>query len=472
MLRLYNTMTRTVGNFYTIESNKVRLYTCGPTVYNYAHIGNLRTYVFEDILKRTLGYLGYQINHVMNVTDVGHLVSDADTGEDKMELGARREGKTVWELAEYYFETFRRHMSMLHLIEPDLWCKATDHIPEQIDLIKTLEHKGYTYRLADGIYYDTSRFADYGKLARIDIKGLKAGARIDMVEGKRNATDFALWKFSPRDKKRLMEWDSPWGVGFPGWHSECCAMAMKYLGDEIDIHCGGIDHIAVHHTNEIAQSEAATGKKWVNFWLHGEFLVMSKEENSEEGQRMSKSSGDFITLDSLVEKGFDPLVYRYFCLNAHYRSPLSFSWEALEGAANAFLRLQGHILELRSQSGVTAGIERTEYLDQFKEALEDDLNIPRALSVMWAVIRDQDLAAAEKWTLLLKLDTVLGFDFETMESVRLEIDEHIQRLVFDREEARKSRDFARADKIRDELLERGYVLEDVPEGTRIKKKSS
>lgn len=469
MLRLFNTLTRSVDTFETIEPGKVRLYTCGPTVYNFAHIGNLRTYVFEDILKRSLCFLGYTVNHVMNVTDVGHLVSDADTGEDKMEMGAQREGKSVWDIAEYYFQVFRRHMDMLNLLEPDLWCKATDHIAEQIDLVRALEQKGYTYTLADGIYYDTSKFADYGRLARLDRDGLMAGARIEMVEGKRHPTDFALWKFSPHDKKRMMEWDSPWGVGFPGWHSECCAMAMKYLGDEIDIHCGGIDHIAVHHTNEIAQSEAVTGKQWVRFWMHGEFLVMAKE-GPDDNERMSKSSGNFITLDTLVEQGYDPLVYRYFCLNAHYRSPLTFSWEALDGAVNAYQRLKAHVIELGSQ--MCAAEEASHiHLDQFRAALEDDLNMPRALSVMWSLVRDPNVSGPVKMATLRAMDPVLGFNIEAMKRTELELDQDIQQLVCQREDARKARDFGQADLIRAELLARGYVIEDSPEGPRLKRSS-
>ena len=315
MLRLYNTLTRAADEFQPIDPPLVRLYTCGPTVYNFAHVGNLRTYVFEDVLKRALTHVGgFNVRHVMNVTDVGHLTSDADQGEDKMALGARREGKTVWQIADFYWQAFRNDIRRLNILEPDVWCKATDHIPEQIELVRTLEAKGFTYVIAgDGVYFDTSKFPAYGRMARLDIAGLQAGARIELAAGKRNATDFALWKFSPTGQQRLMEWPSPWGVGFPGWHIECSAMAIKHLGEYLDIHCGGIDHIQVHHTNEVAQSECALGHKWCNWWMHGEFLTFPKGPGGE-AAKMSKSSGEFLTLDRLVEKGYDPLAYRYFLL--------------------------------------------------------------------------------------------------------------------------------------------------------------
>ncbi len=374
-IRLYNTLTQRKDEFAPIEPGKIRLYTCGPTVYNYAHIGNLRTYVFEDVLKRVLTTGGYQVRHVMNVTDVGHLTSDADVGEDKMEKGAAREGKTVWEIAEFYWQAFRRDMARLNLLEPDVWCKATDHIAEQITMVQTLEQKGYTYTIEDGVYFDTSRLRDYGKLARLDVAGLQAGARVEMVAGKRNTTDFALWKFSPKDKQRLMEWPSPWGVGFPGWHIECSAMALKYLGERVDIHCGGVDHIAVHHTNEIAQAEAALGHQWVNCWLHAEFLVIPRGQSGET-EKMAKS-GEFLKLDVLVEKGYDPLDYRYFCLGAHYRQQLAFTWEALDAAKIAMGRLKRIVLDLRKEyRDGQKPIER--WMAEFREAAEDDLNMPRA----------------------------------------------------------------------------------------------
>ncbi|MBU2542036.1 cysteine--tRNA ligase, partial [Patescibacteria group bacterium] len=353
MLKLYNTLSRKKEEFTPLKkglfkSKEVGLYTCGPTVYNYAHIGNLRSYVFEDILKRTLEYNKYKVKHVMNITDVGHLTSDADEGEDKMEKGAKREGKTAWEIAEFYTQAFKSNLHDLNIEEPNIWCKATDHIPEQIKLVQKLIEKGVTYETSDGIYFDTTKIDDYGKMANLKNQKLKAGERVDMGE-KKNTTDFSLWKWSSRHSelhperptgsegslsspKRQMEWKAFGRMGFPGWHLECSAMATKYLGEQFDIHCGGIDHIPVHHTNEIAQSETATGKKpWVKYWLHNEFLNMANPSTGAQG-KMAKSAGNFITLDTLKTHNINPLAYRYFLLQTHYRKQLSFSWEALEAA--------------------------------------------------------------------------------------------------------------------------------------------
>jgi len=464
MLRLFNTMTRSVDEFKPIEAGKVGFYTCGLTVYNYAHIGNLRTYIFEDILKRVLSRTGYRVTHVMNVTDVGHLVSDGDEGEDKMALGARREGKTAWEIAEFYWQAFREDLKHLNIIEPDVWCKATEHIAEMIDLVRRIEEKGFAYRTEDGIYFDTSRLSDYGRLARLDIEGLQAGKRIEMVAEKRNPTDFALWKFAPPGGQRQMEWDSPWGVGFPGWHIECSAMALKYLGERLDIHCGGIDHVPVHHTNEIAQTETATGKEWVNWWMHGEFLTFPRAGAGEDA-KMSKSSGEFITLQTLIERGFDPPVYRYFCLNAHYRAQLAFTWEALGAAASAFGRLKRLVPELRKQAtGEERPIEQT--LREFNEAVEDDLNTPRALAAMWSAVKNEQAERGEVYATLLEMDQVLGLGFEQMTEQPLPIPEaEIEELVEQRNAARKAKDFAKADEIRDRLAALGIALEDGPGGT-------
>lgn len=465
MLKLYNTMSHTVEPFEPLDPPRVGLYTCGPTVYNYAHIGNLRTYLFEDVLKRTLIYCGYRVQHVMNVTDVGHLVSDADEGEDKMELGARREGKSVWEIADHYWQAFRRDLAALRVLEPDIWCKATDHIQDMIEQIQVLERKGFTYRTEDGIYFDTSKLPDYGKLARLDREQLRAGARVALVPGKRHPTDFALWKFSPKDKQRLMEWDSPWGVGFPGWHIECSTMAMKYLGEQFDVHCGGVDHIKVHHTNEIAQAEAATGKKpWVRYWLHGEFLVL------EEAERMSKSSGEFLTLTSLQEEGFEPLAYRYFCLGAHYRKQLRFSREALAGAARGLARFKELVLELKARASGSGPVNE-EHLGKFTAALTDDLNAPQALAVAWALVRDEALSPEERLTTLVRMDEVLGLGVETWQPEPLTLAPEVAALVRRREEARRARDFATADRLREELRARGYLVEDTAEGPKLKRVS-
>ncbi len=468
-LKLYNTMTRSVDEFHPIEPPTVRLYTCGPTVYNFAHIGNLRTYVFEDVLKRVLLESGYDLRHVMNVTDVGHLTDDADSGEDKMEKGAAREGKSVWEIAQFYWDAFRKDMKRLNLIAPDVWCRATDHIAEQIETVRTLEEKGYTYLIDDGVYFDTSKLDDYGKLARLDVSGLQAGKRIEVAAGKKNPTDFALWKLSPKDKKRLMEWESPWGVGFPGWHLECSTMAVKYLGERLDIHCGGVDHVSVHHTNEIAQAESVLGHKWCNVWLHGEFLTMPRGEDGQ-ADRMSKSSGEFLTLDTLIGRGYDPLAYRYFLLNAHYRQQLAFTWEGLDAASAAMKNLKRAVLELR---GHYTGDEKpfAAHLDAFLAAARNDLNMPQALAAMWRAVKDTGAPKGEIYATLLEMDKLLGLGIAEMRSERLAVsDDEIRRLLDERTAARAQKNFARADEIRDSLAGMGIEIMDSPEGTTWRKR--
>ena len=459
-LKLYNTLTRSVDAFEPIEAGKVRLYTCGPTVYNHAHIGNLRTYVFEDVLKRVLTRTGYEVRHVMNVTDVGHLVSDGDTGADKMALGAEREGKSVSEIAEFYWQSFRNDMKRLNLLEPDVWCKATEHIPEQIALVEMLQDRGFTYVIDDGVYFDTSKMNDYGKLAPRNIAGLQAGARVDVVAGKRNTTDFALWKFSPKDQQRLMEWDSPWGMGFPGWHVECSAMAIRYLGERLDIHCGGVDHINVHHTNEIAQAECAYGHKWCNWWVHGEFLTFPRGGDDEQA-KMSKSTGEFLTLDVLDDRGYELLAYRYFCLGAHYRQQLAFSWEALDAAQNAFCLLENTvILELIPEyTGDEKPIDT--HMQVFLAACMDDLNMPRALAAMWGAVRDTRASKGEIYATLVEMDDVLGFGVAGM---KYTIPEDVQELTRKREAARKAKDFEAADRLRDQVKEKRHGLKDTLTG--------
>jgi len=462
MLKLYNTLSRKKEVFKPLKDKRVGLYTCGPTVYWYAHIGNLRTYIFEDILKRVLEYNGYKVKHVMNITDVGHLASDADTGEDKIEKGAKREKKTVWEIARFYTKAFKRDIKQLNIKPPDIWVKATDTIKDQINLIKILEKKGFTYVIEDGVYFDTSKLKSYGRLWGKKKKKLKAGARVEMVPGKRNSTDFALWKFSPKGVKRQMEWKSPWGIGFPGWHTECVVMGVKNLGIPFDIHCGGIDHIEIHHTNEIAQAEAAYGKLLARYWLHGEFLVLKKG-------KMAKSKGNIITLKDLIQRGFDPLAYRYFCLNAHYRSKLFFSWEALRGAQNSLENLYEKIREIRenySSNSISRNLSSvTTYSKKFLNLINDDLNIPQALALMWKLIKDKKVPSSEKYKLLLDFDKIFGLNIEKIK--KLKIPKKIKELVEEREKYRKEHYFKKADEIRKKIEALGYRVEDTEEGPRI-----
>ncbi|MBI4050963.1 MAG: cysteine--tRNA ligase [Elusimicrobia bacterium] len=461
-LQLFNTLTRKKEEFKPLKPPHVGLYTCGPTVYNYAHIGNFRTYIFEDIFRRALEYLGYKVQHVMNVTDVGHLVSDADSGEDKMEVGAVREGKTAWQIAEFYTQAFFEDAKKLNLLSPHVIPRATQHVPEMVGMIQALEKKGFTYRTLDGIYFDTSKFKGYGRMTGDkNIQGLKSGARIEASPEKKNPTDFALWKFSPKDKKRQMEWDSPWGMGFPGWHIECSAMSMKYLGETFDIHCGGIDHIAIHHTNEIAQAEAATGKPFVRIWMHGEFLNT--------GAKMAKSAGNFITVRSLEERGFNPLSYRFFCLNAHYRAPLDFGWETLASSQKSLEGLRDHVAEwgVKSVPGGREIKKENSVKEKFLDCLRDDLNFPQALAVLWEVVRG-NLSDSSKREMLLEFDQILGLCLDR--PMGSDLVPEVQELLQKRTEARRTGNFAASDKIRKELEGKGILVEDTPEGPRIKRK--
>ena len=455
-LFLYNTLGREKQEFIPIKDGKVGVYCCGPTVYNYAHIGNLRAYFFEDILKRVLLYNGYEVTHIVNITDVGHLVSDDDEGEDKMEKGSRREGKTVWEIADYYAETFIKDIQDLNILLPTKWCKATDNIKEQINLIECLEKKGFTYVTSDGVYFDTSKFENYGKLALLDVEGLEEGKRISFSDEKRNKTDFALWKFSPKDQKRQMEWESPWGIGFPGWHIECSAMSMKFLGKTFDIHCGGIDHIPIHHTNEIAQAEACTGKQFVRYWLHGEFLI-------EEKGKMSKSKDEFLRLPVLIEKGYSPMDYRYLLLMTHYRKKIKFSFKNLDAARNGLNNLKEITSEVKKVSGEKEiKSEKTaEYKNKFIEYINDDLNVSEGLALLWEVLKNDNLNSGEKLYLIIDFDKVLGLRLNEVAAAGMEeIPEEILALIEKRKQARVSKDFAASDKIRDEIKALGYEILD------------
>ncbi|TKJ17269.1 cysteine--tRNA ligase [Candidatus Woesearchaeota archaeon B3_Woes] len=461
-LKLYNTLTRKKELFKPIKKGHVGMYSCGPTVYWYQHIGNLRTYIFNDILKRVLNYNNFKTKHVMNYTDVGHLTSDADTGEDKIEKAAKKEGKTAKQISEYYASVFEKDCKKLNIIPPNIICKATDHIKEQIALVKLLEKKGFTYQTSDGVYFNTSKLKDYGKLGLIDLEGLEAGKRVSLGE-KRNKTDFALWKFSDTLKKRQQEWKTKWGIGFPGWHLECSAMSSKYLGKQFDIHTGGEDHIQVHHTNEIAQSEAAFNvKPWVKYWLHGAFLTHKSE-------KISKSTGGLYTISDLEKNGFTALAYRYFCLNTSYRKQLNFSLEILEGAKNSYERLKNIIIDLKSKKDSNKTKEFEKYRKQFKEYIDDDLNMPKALSVLWDVLRDEKLGSKEKLELAYDFDKVFGLDIKDIEEEKQKLDKEIKELIEQREKARKNKDYSKADKIRDDLKKKGIVLEDTSEGVRWKK---
>lgn len=473
-LRLYNTLTRKKEGF-SPRRKTVSLYACGPTVYNVAHIGNLRTFLFEDILRRTLEYAGYTVHEVMNLTDVGHLTDDADQGEDKMQRQARRERKTAWEIAENYTDVFHQHARALNILAPWKEIRATDTIDEQIRLIQILEKKGYTYTTSDGVYFDTSKVKSYGRLARLNVGGQVEGARVERNVEKREPTDFALWKFSPAGEKRDMEWPSAWGVGFPGWHIECSAMSMSaFNSPTIDIHTGGIDHIPVHHTNEIAQSEAATGKPFVKLWMHGAFLVVG------EGARMGKSKGNFLSLDSLVEKGFDPLDYRFFVLLAHYRQTLTFSFEALQSAREGRARLRETIRRLRdySMNGKNSLIAKRIGLAQahVEAAISDDLNTPKVLATLFqeakrlnrAMDSGDPFPTHTALELFAECDRILAVDLCAQE--QREVSHDVQKLVHEREVSRKEKNFARADELRCQIEALGWIIKDTPSGPTIIKK--
>ncbi len=475
---LYNTLERKKMDFVPldIKGKKVGMYTCGPTVYNFAHIGNLRTYVFEDILKRTLLFYGYDVQHIMNITDVGHLTGDSDAGEDKMEREARQKSQNVWELAAKYTEAFRKDLHNLNIIEPNIWCKATDHIPQQIALVQELEKQGFTYQLEDGIYFDTAKFPKYADFARIDVQNLDAGSRVEMIAGKRNITDFALWKFSPKEgARRQMEWESPWGMGFPGWHIECSAMSMNYLGQQFDIHCGGIDHIPIHHTNEIAQVEAVTKKRWVNYWLHGEFLVVQKKDDKDIS-RMGKSEGNFLTLQVLINQNFHPLAYRYFLLNAHYRKQLIFSEEAMQAAQNGYKNLQHKIAILKTQQQLEKETSLKNnmgklyrYREQFSDEIYDDLNMPNALAVLWTMLDDKDLTVSQKLDIVSEFDQILGLELGKITFAEEEIPAKVLELDVLRQKARQDKNWSEADRLRKEIKVLGYDVLDSKDGVKFKK---
>ena len=461
------------------KKGEIRMYCCGPTVYDYAHIGNLRTYICEDILRRTLKLNGYEVKHVMNITDVGHLTSQADEGNDKIKKAALEQKKSAWEIAEFYTECFLKDTETLNILKPHIMPKATEHIKEMIELIKKLEVKGYTYRTDDGIYFDTSKFKKYGELTGRTFKQLnkylKAGTRVCYNQQKKNITDFALWKFSPENEKREMEWDSPWGIGFPGWHIECSAMSMKYLGETIDIHCGGIDHISIHHTNEIAQSECATGKKFVNYWIHCNFLLV-------EGKKMSKSLKNFYTLQDVLDKGYGWREIRYLLMSGQYSQELNFTLRNLEGIKTTIKKFEEFMTTLRDIDFKKncVGLENiiTNSKENFLKNLNNDLNTPEALAVVFDFINKINKFISDKTLveedgkkcieIMLWFDKVLGLKLEEFLE-ETEISDEIKKLVEERESFRQEKNFEMADKIRDKLKELRFQINDSESGPKLKK---
>jgi cysteinyl-tRNA synthetase len=465
-LQLFNTLGRRLEPFEPREPGRVSMYSCGPTVYAYQHIGNMRAYVFADTLKRVLQWKGYEVRHVVNITDVGHLTSDEDEGEDKMEAGARREGRTIWEIAEHYTAAFMEDVERLRIQPPTLWSKATDHIEQMVAFARVLEERGLTYVLPSGLYFDTSHLDDYGKLALLDLEGLREGARVETVEGKRNPTDFAVWRTTPPGERRQMEWDSPWGRGAPGWHLECSVMSIEYLGEHFDIHTGGVDHIPVHHTNEIAQSEGylADGEPWVRYWLHGEFINLK-------GAKISKSLGHTLRVTDLIDEGFHPSVYRYFLLTAHYRTQVDFDTGALDGFKTTLRRLLERFSRVPRGRGDVESDAGRRYIAEFDAAVSADLNTTKALAIVGAVARDDTLPDADVGRLAVLFDDVLGLGLADLTPADLEVARagvdvaEVERLFAARQEARATKDWATSDELRARLAEMGVEVKDGPEGS-------
>ncbi len=458
-LFFYDSLSKKKKEFVPIDPKLIRLYTCGPTVYGYAHIGNLRAYIFADILKSLLQFNGFKVNHVMNITDVGHLTSDDDHGDDKIESAAEASGKTAEELAEFFTKAFKEDLVSLNIQDPNTWCKATDYIEEQIGIVKILEGKGFTYLTSDGVYFDTSKSKDYGTLGNIKNQQILEGARVAVNKEKKNPTDFALWKFSPKDKERQMEWESPWGVGFPGWHLECSTMAMDQLGETLDIHTGGTDHLTIHHPNEIAQSEAVTGKTFVNYWMHSAFLMV-------EGEKMSKSLGNIFRLKDLIEKGFDPLAYRYLILTSHYNTLMNFTWDSLEGADKTLRSLRKHIGSLECKKA-----REKEIKEEILSIINDNLDTPKLIAFLWTALKG-DRDEKEKYTIACFVDEILKLGLFQSGDDYLEekdIPDEVKKLMHQREDLRKGKKWAEADEIRDRILELGFIIEDSDEGVKLSK---
>ncbi|MBI2334771.1 cysteine--tRNA ligase [Candidatus Daviesbacteria bacterium] len=462
-MKIYNTLSRKIEDFIPLNPPKVGMYTCGQTVYDYTHIGHLRKYTGDDLLRRVLTTNGFDVQHVQNVTDVGHLTSDADEGDDKLEKGAKDRGETVWEVARFFEEYHFKSLNELNILRPNVVCRATEHIGEQIKLIEKLVKKGFTYQTEEAIYFDISKFPGYGKLSGQKLEEQKTGARKEVVVDpkKKQPADFALWFFTVgKFAGHTMRWPSPWGEGFPGWHIECSAMSMEYLGDSFDIHTGGVDHIPVHHENEIAQSEAVSGQPFVKYWVHHEFLLV-------EGEKMSKSKKNFYTIDDIKTKGFDPLALRYLFLTAHYRDKLNFTWESLEASQNALDRLREIIRDWPSYAEASAG-EDDKYYQKFMDVVNNDLNIPQALAVMWDMVKS-DYPTNAKAKTILKMDKILGLDLEKYLGKPIEVPEEVMHLVRKREQARNTGEFSEADKLRKQIKKLGYIIEDTPKGSKVKK---
>ncbi|MDR3593359.1 cysteine--tRNA ligase [Clostridium sp.] len=464
-LKIYNTLNRKEEEFKEIQNGKVKMYACGPTVYNFAHIGNLRTYIFEDVLKKVLEYDGYEVTHMINITDVGHLQSDEDNGEDKMAIGAKRENKDILELARFYEDGFMSDLEKLNIKKPNIIARATEHIEDMINLIKKLEEKGYTYIANGNVYFSIDKFENYHKLANLNMDELKAGSRIKVDEFKKNPFDFVLWFVNSKYDNHILQWESPWGTGFPGWHIECSAMATKYLGEYIDIHCGGVDHIPVHHTNELAQSESALGHKLVNYWVHGEFLTTDSE-------KMSKSSGEFLTVEKLIKDGFSPLDYRYYVLQSKYRKPLAFTYEKLMEAKKSLESLKKRV------AAIVENIDNNEnlnfdvinqYKSEFKKCLNDDLNIANAFTVLFNVLKDDSITNNEKKILIEDFDAIFSLNLigeQEADKLDEEKIKYIEELIKERTIARTNKEWDKSDKIRDTLLEEGIEITDTKEGTK------
>lgn len=459
MLKLFNTLSRKIEDFVPLEKGKVGLYTCGPTVYDYTHIGHLRKYINDDILKKVLRANGFEVRHVMNITDVGHLTSDSDSGDDKMEKGAKETGRTVWEVARFFEDYFFKSVNTVNIERADIVCRATEHIGAQVKLIKALEKNGLTYTTAHAVYFDVAKFPNYGQLSKQNLEDKETGARSDVFvdKSKKHPADFALWFFTTGHfKDHTMKWSSPWGEGFPGWHIECSAMSMEYLGQSFDIHTGGIDHIPVHHENEIAQAEGATGKQFVKYWVHHDFVNIDKE-------KMSKSKKNFLKVDEVAEKGFDPLSLRYLYLTGHYRSEMAFSFESLSASQVAFFKLREEVRAWESPGDVVA-----QYWQKFLEAANDDLNLPKALAVVWELVK-ADIPSGDKSATLLEMDKILSLGLNEYIGKKVEVPEKIQKLIEARERAREEKDFKKSDELRKEIKDLGYEVEDSSSGYKIKK---